>query len=70
MYCSGPGGVWVISPAGRHLGTLRLPELAANLAWGDADRKALYFTARTGLYKVRLNVAGAGAVRMAAGAER
>jgi gluconolactonase len=70
VYCSGPGGVWVISPAGRHLGTLRLPELPANLAWGDPDRKALYFTARTSLYKVRLNVPGAGVVPGAASASR
>jgi gluconolactonase len=70
VYCSGPGGVWVISPGGKHLGTLRLPELPANLAWGDPDRRALYFTARTGLYKVRLNVAGAGLAPVAAGAER
>ena len=70
LYSSGPGGVWVISPIGKHLGTLRLPELPANFAWGDADRKALYFTARTGVYKVRLNVAGAGAAAMAAGTTR
>jgi gluconolactonase len=58
LYVSGPGGVWVISPAGRHLGTLRGPELPANFAWGDADGRSLYMTARTGLYRVRLGVAG------------
>jgi gluconolactonase len=66
LYVSGPGGVWVISPAGKHLGTLRLPELPANFAWGDADRKALYFTARTSVYKVRMLVAGAGGSTMSA----
>ena len=30
-----PGGIWVISPVGKHLGTLRLPEPPHNLAWGD-----------------------------------
>lgn len=70
VYCSGPGGVWVIGANGRHLGTLRLPELPANFAWGDADRRALYFTARNGLYKVRMNVAGAGGTGMAAGVTR
>ena len=70
VYCSGPGGVWVIAPSGRHLGTLRLPELPANFAWGDADRRTLYFTARSGLYRVRTNVAGAGGTGMAAGATR
>jgi gluconolactonase len=70
IYSSGPGGVWVISPIGKHLGTLRLPELPANFAWGDADRKALYLTARTGVYKVRMLVSGAGAAAMAAGTTR
>ena len=70
VYASGPGGVWVISPSGRHLGTLRLPELPANFAWGDTDRKALYFTARTGLYKVRLSLAGAGGAGIAASTTR
>ena len=58
VYVSGPGGVWVLSPAGKHLGTLRGSELAANFAWGDADGRGLYMTARTGLYRVRLGVAG------------
>lgn len=58
VYVSGPGGIWILSPAGKHLGTLQGPELAANFAWGDADGKTLYMTARSGLYRVRLGVAG------------
>jgi len=58
LYATGPGGVLVISPQGRHLGTIQIPEIAANCAWGDADGKTLYVTARTGLYRIRLNVAG------------
>ena len=54
LFVSGPGGVWVLSPDGRHLGTIRCPELPANFAWGDADGGALYMTARTGLYRMRL----------------
>ncbi len=65
LYVSGPGGVWIISPAGKHLGTLRGPELPANMAWGDGDGRALYLTARTGLYRIRLNVAGARVQAMA-----
>ena len=42
------------------LGTIRFSEQPANLAWGDADRRTLYVTARTGLYRVRVNVPGAG----------
>jgi gluconolactonase len=56
LYASGPGGVWIVDAAGNHLGTIAGPELAANMAWGDADRRTLYMTARTGLYRLRLNV--------------
>jgi gluconolactonase len=56
LYVSGPGGLWIIGADGVHLGTLKLPELAANLAWGDADGKTLYLTARTGLYRLRTSI--------------
>ena len=58
VYVSGPGGVWILSPDGQHLGTLRAPELPANFAWGDGDGRTLYLTARTGLYRIRLNIPG------------
>lgn len=60
VYVSGPGGLWIISAEGKHLGTISGPELAANFAWGDPDGRALYLTARTGLYRIRLNIPGAG----------
>jgi gluconolactonase len=58
LYVSGPGGLWIISPEGKHLGTIKAPELPANFAWGDEDGKTLYMTARTGLYRIRLNIPG------------
>jgi gluconolactonase len=58
LYVSGPGGVWIISAAGTHLGTIKAPELPANFAWGDEDGRTLYMTARTGLYRIRLGVPG------------
>jgi gluconolactonase len=58
LYCTGPGGVWIFSPAGKHLGTIQPPETPANLAWGDADGKTLYITARTGLYRIVLQIPG------------
>lgn len=58
IYGVGPGGVWILSPEGKHLGTIKAAEEPANLAWGDADGKTLYLTARTGLYRVKLNIAG------------
>lgn len=58
VYCTGPGGFWIMSPEGKHLGTVKTPELPANMAFGDADAKTLYLTARTGLYRIQLKVAG------------
>ncbi len=55
---SGPTGVWVISPQGQHLGTILVPELVANVEFGDADHKTLYIAARSSVYKIRVNVAG------------
>ncbi len=58
VWATGPGGVWVFSPEGKHLGTVRPAEVPANCAFGDADGKTLYMTARTGLYRVRTKVEG------------
>jgi gluconolactonase len=57
VYATGPGGVLVFSSSGKHLGTIKVPEVAANCGWGD-DGKTLYITASTSLYRIRLSVAG------------
>ncbi|HUS08112.1 MAG TPA: SMP-30/gluconolactonase/LRE family protein [Bryobacteraceae bacterium] len=51
-------GVVVYSPEGKHLHTIELSEAPANLAFGDPDLQTLYITARTSVYRVRLNVKG------------
>jgi len=58
LYVAAAGGVWVFAPTGEHLGIIRVPETPANCAWGDADWRSLYITARTSLYRVRLGVRG------------
>jgi gluconolactonase len=58
LYVCGPGGIWILSPEGEHLGTLRLPEDPHNLAWGDEDGRTLYVTALTSIYRLRLAVPG------------
>ena len=58
LWETGPGGVWIISPQGKHLGTILLPELGANVEFGDADRKTLYIAARTSIYRIKTNIAG------------
>jgi gluconolactonase len=60
LYVSGPGGLWIVSSEGKHLGTVAGPEHPHNLAWGDADGRTLYLTAQTGLYRMRLGIPGAG----------
>jgi gluconolactonase len=58
VYVTGPGGVWVFSPAGEHLGTIQVPEDVGNVNWGDDDWRTLYIPATTSLYRVRLEVSG------------
>ena len=58
LYVSGPGGVWILSSEGKHLGTISGPEHPHNFAWGDDDGKTLYLCAQTGLYRIRLNIQG------------
>jgi gluconolactonase len=58
IYATGPAGIMIFTAEAKLLGTIQLPEIPANLNWGDADGKALYITARTSLYRIRMNVAG------------
>jgi len=58
LFSSGPGGIIVISPEGKHLGTISVPENPANCAFGGKDGRTLFITARTGLYSVRLKTSG------------
>ena len=51
-------GIYVISPAGEHLGVIEVPERPANCVFGPKGSRTLYITARTGLYAVELNVNG------------
>ena len=58
VYATGPGGIWVFSPAGKQLGMIKTPEQPSNLAFGDADAKTIYITATSSVYKIRVNIAG------------
>jgi sugar lactone lactonase YvrE len=58
VFCTGPGGVWVCRPNGDLLGRIILPELPANLAWGE-DGSVLFFTARTSVYRLQTKTRGA-----------
>jgi len=58
LFVTGPGGIWVWDPSGRHLGTILMPEQPANLAWGDADLATLYITATTSVYRLKTSTRG------------
>lgn len=58
VYCTGPGGLWIMEPGGKALGRVMMSELPANMAWGDGDWKSLYITARSSIYRLKLNVPG------------
>lgn len=59
IWVTGPGGVWVISAQGEHLGIVEVPENVGNLGWGGEDWKDLYLPSSTSLYRVRTKVASA-----------
>jgi gluconolactonase len=58
LYVTGPKGIWIWNPQGRHLGTIILPEQPANLAWGDPDYRTLYITATTSVYRLQAKAHG------------
>ncbi len=58
IYSTGPGGIWIWNADEELLGVLELPELPANLGWGDADRRTMYVTARTSVYSLRVKTPG------------
>jgi len=52
LYCAGPGGIWVFSPDGKHLGTIKPPETPANCNWVTTASR---FTSQPdGLYRIKL----------------
>jgi gluconolactonase len=58
VYSAGPGGLWITNPAGKHIGTIPLPALAANAVFGGGDLKTLYILDSRNLLQVRLKVPG------------
>ena len=58
IYCTGPGGCWVFDASGNHLGTIVLPEIPANCAWGGQDNRTMLLTARTSVYSLRMATPG------------
>ena len=65
VYCCGPGGIHVFAPDATCLGVIRMPEPTANFCFGDDDRRSLYVTASTSLYRLRVATPGVAQWRLA-----
>lgn len=57
IFATGPGGVLVFSPDGKHLGTINTGEATANVGWGD-DGSVLYITADMYLCRIKTKTRG------------
>jgi len=57
LWATGPGGVMILSPQGKHLGTLSTGVNTANCAWGD-DGSTLYITANHNVCRVKTKTKG------------
>jgi gluconolactonase len=57
LYSAGPGGIWIFSADGKHLGTIDIG-VVGNLAWGGPDYKTLFVMAGPAIYSIRLQVPG------------
>ena len=58
VFCTGPGGIWVFTPDGKHIGIIRFPEQSVNFAFGGADLRTLFCCAYTSVYTLRVKVPG------------
>jgi gluconolactonase len=56
IWVTGPGGIWVISAGGEHLGVIEVPENTGNLTWGGEDWHTLFIPSSTSLYSIRTTV--------------
>lgn len=59
VYCTGPGGVWVMDATGKHLGTILTGvEHTTNIAWGGEDWKTMFITTPDTLARIPLKIPG------------
>jgi gluconolactonase len=59
IFAAGPGGIHVISPDGKHLGSIETGAATGNVAWGE-DGSTLFITSNTNVFRLRLTTRGAG----------
>jgi gluconolactonase len=59
LFSTGPGGLLIISPTGKLLGRIEMPQPTSNCAWGD-DGSTLYITANMFLCRIKTKTRGNG----------
>jgi gluconolactonase len=59
LFASGPGGVLIFTPEGKHLGTLKTGQATSNVAFGE-DGKTLFITADMYVLRIPLSTKGKG----------
>jgi gluconolactonase len=62
LYVTSLVGIQIFDPAGKYLGTIKVPRQPSNVAFAGADKKTLFITARQGLY--RINMLSQGPMRL------
>jgi gluconolactonase len=60
LFSSGPGGVWIATAEGQHIGTIFTPDRnegdnSTSVAFGDSDGKGLYITTVRSVYHIRMH---------------
>ena len=59
LYCAGPGGVWILDPSGKHLGTILTgADQTTNCAWGGDDWRTLFITTLEAVFRIQLKIPG------------
>ena len=58
LYAACGDGVHVFNPQGKLIGKILTPQTPANCCFGGGRRQSLFITARTSVYKIRLEVQG------------
>jgi gluconolactonase len=58
VYCSGPGGIHVMDPAGKRIARIRIPGHVTNMGWGGDDWRSMYITTRSSVYRTQVKLAG------------
>lgn len=58
LYVPAEGGLWVVNATGEHIHTFAFPQFVSNCTFGEADRKSLFVTATSTVYRIRLPIGG------------